>query len=74
MGDDAASMATLEAIVAECECLEREATLVSATAGDIDTTGLDPATIALIVQLIQMFGPVVMDLVKRIIERRKNRS
>lgn len=65
---------TLAAIMAECQALEGERLLLSSTAGDIDMTGLDPATIAIILQLLQLFGPMVMDLIKRIIERRKNKN
>jgi hypothetical protein len=39
-------------------------------AGEADTVGIDPATIAVIVSLIQMLGPMIMNTLKWIHDRR----
>lgn len=40
----------------------------------LDLTGLDPSTIALILQLLQTFGPIVLAFIKKIIARRQQHN
>jgi hypothetical protein len=39
----------------------------------LDISGLDPATIALILELLKIFGPMILDFIKKLMERRKKR-